>query len=103
VTLGLGTEKFQARAAQSSGAERQRLFDAYARLLPFLNDYQKKTKRQIPGADSDPDLVSFPDVNRKSASLRPIQFAPRRGKLAKTRAQHDHAHREHLRLTSFPQ
>jgi deazaflavin-dependent oxidoreductase (nitroreductase family) len=47
VTVEVGTEKFQARAAQSSGAERQ-LFDAYARLLPFLNDYQKKTKRQIP-------------------------------------------------------
>lgn len=48
MTVEVGTEKFQARAAQSSGAERQRLFDTYARLMPFLNDYQKKTKRQIP-------------------------------------------------------
>ena len=47
VTVEVGTEKFHARAAQSSGAERQRLFDAYARLMPSLNDYQKKTKRQI--------------------------------------------------------
>jgi deazaflavin-dependent oxidoreductase (nitroreductase family) len=48
VTIEVGTEKFKARAAQASGAERQRLFDAQARLMPFFNDYQKKTKRQIP-------------------------------------------------------
>jgi len=48
VTVEVGTEKFKARAAQTSGAERQRLFDAQARLMPFFYDYQKKTKRQIP-------------------------------------------------------
>jgi deazaflavin-dependent oxidoreductase (nitroreductase family) len=48
VTVEVGIEKFKARAAQASGAERQRLFDAQARLMPFFNDYQKKTKRQIP-------------------------------------------------------
>jgi deazaflavin-dependent oxidoreductase (nitroreductase family) len=48
VTVEVRTEKFKARAAQTSGAERQRLFDAQARLMPFFNDYQKKTKRQIP-------------------------------------------------------
>lgn len=48
VTVEVGTEKFKARAAESSGAERQRLFDAQAQLMPFFNDYQKKTKRQIP-------------------------------------------------------
>jgi deazaflavin-dependent oxidoreductase (nitroreductase family) len=48
VTVEVGNEKFKARAAQTSGAERQRLFDAQARLMPFFNDYQKKTKRQIP-------------------------------------------------------
>jgi deazaflavin-dependent oxidoreductase (nitroreductase family) len=48
VTVEVGTEKFKARAAQTSGAERQRLFDAQARLMPFFNDYQQKTKRQIP-------------------------------------------------------
>jgi len=48
VTVEVGAEKFKARAAQTSGAERQRLFDAQARLMPFFNDYQKKTKRQIP-------------------------------------------------------
>jgi deazaflavin-dependent oxidoreductase (nitroreductase family) len=48
VTIEVGTEKFKARAARTSGAERQRLFDAQAQLMPFFNDYQKKTKRQIP-------------------------------------------------------
>ena len=48
VTVEVGTEKFKARAAQISGAERQRLFDAQSRLMPFFNDYQKKTKREIP-------------------------------------------------------
>jgi len=48
VTVEVGAEKFTARAAQTSGGERQRLFDAQARLMPFFNDYQKKTKRQIP-------------------------------------------------------
>ena len=48
VTVEVGTEKFKATATQASGAERQRLFDAQARSMPFFNDYQKKTKRQIP-------------------------------------------------------
>ena len=48
VTVEVGTEKFKARAAQVSGAERQRLFDAQARIMPFFNDYQKKTRREIP-------------------------------------------------------
>jgi deazaflavin-dependent oxidoreductase (nitroreductase family) len=48
VTVEVGTEKFKATAAQASGAERQRLFDGQARLMPFFNDYQKKTRRQIP-------------------------------------------------------
>ena len=48
VTVEVGTEKFKARVTQTSGAERQQLFDAQACLMPFFNDYQKKTKRQIP-------------------------------------------------------
>ena len=48
VTVEVGTEKFKARAALTSGAERQRLFDAQARLMPFFDDYQKKTQRQLP-------------------------------------------------------
>src|SRR6516164_318740 len=41
VTVEVGTEKFKARAAQTSGEERQRLFEAQASLMPFFNDYQK--------------------------------------------------------------
>jgi proline iminopeptidase len=48
VTVEVGAEKFKARVTQASGAERQRLFDAQAQLMPFFNDYQKKTQRQIP-------------------------------------------------------
>jgi deazaflavin-dependent oxidoreductase (nitroreductase family) len=44
----VGAEKFKVRATVTNGAERQRLFDAQARQMPFFADYQKKTKRQIP-------------------------------------------------------
>src|SRR6266849_5873261 len=37
VTVEVGAEKFKARVTQTSGAERQRLFDAQARLMPFFN------------------------------------------------------------------
>jgi deazaflavin-dependent oxidoreductase (nitroreductase family) len=48
VTVEVGTDKFRARAAQVSGAERTRLFDAAAKELPMSADYQHKTKREIP-------------------------------------------------------
>jgi deazaflavin-dependent oxidoreductase (nitroreductase family) len=48
VTVEVGTEKYQARAFQVSGAERRRLFEAQAKIMPFFNDYQAKTKREIP-------------------------------------------------------
>jgi deazaflavin-dependent oxidoreductase (nitroreductase family) len=48
VTVEVGTEKFKARATQVYGAERDRLFAAQAKLMPFFTDYQNKTKRQIP-------------------------------------------------------
>jgi len=48
VTIEIGSERFQARATAISGAQRQRLFDAQAKLLPVFNDYQKKTSREIP-------------------------------------------------------
>ncbi len=43
-----GTEKYQVRAVQVSSAKRKRLFDAQAKILRFFNDYQAKTKREIP-------------------------------------------------------
>lgn len=48
VTVEVGTEKFRAKANEVQGPERDRLFDAQAKLMPFFVDYQRKTKRQIP-------------------------------------------------------
>jgi deazaflavin-dependent oxidoreductase (nitroreductase family) len=48
ITVEVGTEKYKARAGQVYGAERDRLFDAQAKLMPFFTEYQGKTKRQIP-------------------------------------------------------
>jgi deazaflavin-dependent oxidoreductase (nitroreductase family) len=48
VTVEVGTEKFTARATQVHGAERERLFQAQAGLMPFFADYQNKTRCQIP-------------------------------------------------------
>jgi deazaflavin-dependent oxidoreductase (nitroreductase family) len=48
VTLEIGNEKFQAKAKVTSGEERERLYNAQAAIMPFFNDYRKKTSRQIP-------------------------------------------------------
>jgi deazaflavin-dependent oxidoreductase (nitroreductase family) len=47
-TIELGKDKFQAKATITKDPERQRLFDAQAKLMPAFNDYQKATTRQIP-------------------------------------------------------
>ena len=48
VTLEIGKEKFQAKATITKDPERQRLFDAQAKVMPNFNEYQKNTTRQIP-------------------------------------------------------
>ena len=48
VTVEVGTEKFEARAMQAHGAERDRLFADAAKLMPRFTEYQNKTERQIP-------------------------------------------------------
>ena len=48
VTVEVGSDRYQARAIVPSGAERKRLFDAQAAIMPVFNDYQKKTTREIP-------------------------------------------------------
>ena len=48
VTVELGSERFQARAALTSGEERQRLYNNQAEMMSIFADYQKKTTRQIP-------------------------------------------------------
>ena len=48
VTLEVGEEKFEARAREAEGAERDRLFRQHAEAMPQFNTYQKKTDRTIP-------------------------------------------------------
>jgi deazaflavin-dependent oxidoreductase (nitroreductase family) len=48
VTLETGEETFQARARVAEGAERDRLYDAQAALMPNFAEYQRRTSRQIP-------------------------------------------------------
>jgi deazaflavin-dependent oxidoreductase (nitroreductase family) len=48
VTVELPGETFKARATVVEGAERQRLYDAQAALMPNFAEYQQMTTRQIP-------------------------------------------------------
>jgi deazaflavin-dependent oxidoreductase (nitroreductase family) len=49
VTVELGDETFEAEAeVLTEGAERQRLFDQQAELMPNFKQYQEKTDRVIP-------------------------------------------------------
>jgi deazaflavin-dependent oxidoreductase (nitroreductase family) len=48
ITLEVGTEKFQARAREAEGEERDRLYAQQAAQMPAFADYQQKTDRKIP-------------------------------------------------------
>ncbi len=50
VTLEVGSETFKAKATEVHGAERDRLFNAQAEMMPGFRDYEAKTKgiRTIP-------------------------------------------------------
>ena len=48
VTVELGSERFQARATVTQGAERARLFEQMAAQMPAFAAYQQKTSRQLP-------------------------------------------------------
>jgi len=48
VTIELPDETFEARASVPTGAERQRLFDAQAAMMPNFKEYAAKTDREIP-------------------------------------------------------
>jgi deazaflavin-dependent oxidoreductase (nitroreductase family) len=48
VTVEVGTEKFQARAAVSEEPERTRLYDKMVEMMASFDDYRRKTKRVIP-------------------------------------------------------
>jgi deazaflavin-dependent oxidoreductase (nitroreductase family) len=48
VTVEVGTEKFQARATITSGAERRRLLDERIAAIPQFGVYETMTKRELP-------------------------------------------------------
>ena len=48
VTVELGNEQFQARAAVAEGPEHERLFTQMAEVMPGFAEYQRNTERQIP-------------------------------------------------------
>ena len=48
VTVERGTETFQARASVPEKAERDRLFNQAAAIMPGFAEYQRTTTRQIP-------------------------------------------------------
>jgi deazaflavin-dependent oxidoreductase (nitroreductase family) len=48
VTVEVGPERIPAKAVVAEGAERDRLYDAQAALMPGFAEYQRKTTRRIP-------------------------------------------------------
>jgi len=48
VTVEVGSEKFQARAAISEEPERTRLYEKMIEMMPGFADYRRKTTRTIP-------------------------------------------------------
>ena len=48
VTVEVGTDAFEATAAVTDEAERRRLFDAQAAMMPGFKEYEQKTSRVIP-------------------------------------------------------
>jgi deazaflavin-dependent oxidoreductase (nitroreductase family) len=48
VTVEVGAERFAARAVVVDGAERDRLYDQQAAVLPTFAEYQRRTTRRIP-------------------------------------------------------
>ncbi len=48
VTVEVGTEKFQVRAAVVSEPERTRLYNKMVEMMPSFAEYQQKTSRIIP-------------------------------------------------------
>ena len=48
VTVEVGTEQFQARAAVASEPERTRLYNQMVEMMPDFAEYQRKTTRVLP-------------------------------------------------------
>ncbi|HET7038068.1 MAG TPA: nitroreductase family deazaflavin-dependent oxidoreductase [Thermomicrobiaceae bacterium] len=54
VTVELGDQTFQANAKPVTGAERNRVYDEWAKRFPQFGEYQEKTNRTIPVIELDP-------------------------------------------------
>ena len=54
VEVELGDERFQATATVLQGAERRRVWEQSAKLFPFLDEHQSRTKRAIPVVAIEP-------------------------------------------------
>jgi deazaflavin-dependent oxidoreductase (nitroreductase family) len=48
IIVEVDSEKFQARAVNTTDKERERLFNQHAAVYPTFNDYKAKTTREIP-------------------------------------------------------
>lgn len=48
ISVEVGTEKFQVKARATAGAERERLYNAQAAMMPVFNEYRQKAQREIP-------------------------------------------------------
>lgn len=48
VTVEVGTETFQVRAAVAEEPERTRLYNKMVEMMPGFDDYRKRTTREIP-------------------------------------------------------
>ena len=48
VEVQVGREQFTAHARVATGKEREQLWEQMVQISPLYNDYQKKTKREIP-------------------------------------------------------
>ena len=48
IKVEVGSEKFQVHAVNTTGEERERLFNQHAAIYPNFNDYKAKTTREIP-------------------------------------------------------
>lgn len=48
VTVEVGTENFQARAAVADEPERSRLYEKMVEMMPGFDEYRRKTTRKIP-------------------------------------------------------
>jgi deazaflavin-dependent oxidoreductase (nitroreductase family) len=69
VTVELPGETFRAAATVADGAERRRLFDQQAALMPFFAEYERTTARQIP-------VVILERLDRSAELTQPEERSP---------------------------